>query len=272
MSEISCLNCQTGLVQGQKFCPQCGQKTDTHRIGFGHFVHDFFHAFTHTDKGIFHLLKGLLTRPGIVASEYIAGQRKKYFNPFTFFLILAGLYVFSNTVFSNGEKEFKPNPAVLAKIPTEEGKQKYLVMSERGYDINHIMTRHGNVVSMIAVPFFSLIAWLAFRKKKYNYAEHLTANLMFVTFSNLIFTLVVHPLQAVYRGDTIYLFLVYGGLLLQAIYFTWCYYQLQGYHSLGKLVKTFLVSTLAIARLRAIRSTPDVSRSMRWAISICWSG
>lgn len=247
MSELTCLNCRTGLVHGQKFCPECGQKTDTHRIGFGHFVHDFLHAFTHTDKGILHLLKGLAMRPGIVAREYISGQRKKYFNPFTFFLILAGIYVFSNTIFTNPRNEFKPNPAILARIPTEAGKQKYLSMSQRGYDVNQFMTKHGNVLAMIAVPILSLIAWIFFRKQKYNYSEHLTANLMFVTFANLVFTLIVHPLQGLFRGGPGYLWLVYGGLMLQVLYYTWAYYQLEGYRSFGKLAKSFFVSAFAIA-------------------------
>lgn len=255
MSEISCLNCQGELLPAQKFCPQCGQKADTHRIGFGHFVHDFFHAFTHTDKGIFHLLKGLATRPGIVASEYLAGQRKKYFNPFTFFLILAGIYVFSNTMFSNPQNQFKPNDAVLAKIPSEQGRQRYLTMSQRGYEVNQFMTKHGNILAMIAVPILSFIAWIFFRKKKYNYPEHLTANLMFVTFSNLVFTLLVHPLQALYRGEPGYLWLVYGGLMLQVIYYTWSYYQLEGYHSFGKLLKSFFVSLFAIAFWSALTMT-----------------
>ena len=49
-----------------------------------------------------------------------------------------------------------------------------------------------------------------------------------------------------YRGAPGYLWVVYGGLMLQVFYYTWSYYQLEGYHSFGKLVKTFLVSLFAI--------------------------
>jgi hypothetical protein len=79
MSSPTCLNCEENLEISAKFCPQCGQKTDTHRLTIGHIVHDSVHAITHADKGIFHLLKDLAVRPGVVAREYIGGKRKKYF-------------------------------------------------------------------------------------------------------------------------------------------------------------------------------------------------
>ncbi|GEM_PF-4297466 len=85
MHPTDCLNCGAAWQPGMNYCPQCGQKTDIHRLTFTHILHEFFHAFTHADKGIFHLLKGLATQPGTVAREYVEGKRKKYFNPFTFF-------------------------------------------------------------------------------------------------------------------------------------------------------------------------------------------
>lgn len=242
MSETICLNCQAESQPSQKFCSQCGQKLAMHRITLPHFLHDFFHALTHTDKGIFHLLKGMATRPGVVAREYIAGKRKKYFNPFTFFLILAGLYVFSSSMSSDRFSNSEPKAEVLARIPTEEGRQKYI----RGIAIGGFMNKHGNILAMIAVPFMAFIAWLFYRKNRYNYAEHLTANLMFVTFSLLVFTLLVFPLQGLYRGSAAYKYFIYGGLLLQAIYYTWCYYQFLQYDSFGKGLKAFLVSLLSV--------------------------
>jgi hypothetical protein len=56
-----------------------------HRITLKHFFHEVFHAFTHTDKEIFHLLKSLATRPGSTARQYVLGKRQSYFNPFTVF-------------------------------------------------------------------------------------------------------------------------------------------------------------------------------------------
>jgi uncharacterized protein DUF3667/zinc ribbon protein len=159
MSTPGCLNCGSPLEESARFCPACGQKTDTHRLTVSHILHDFFHAFTHADKGIFHLLGQLAINPGLVAREYIAGKRKKYFNPFTFFLILMSLFVLSNTYFKPATKAYQPDPAILANIRTEAGKQQYLVMSRRGSEIKGIMSRHGNVVALFAVPLFALLSW-----------------------------------------------------------------------------------------------------------------
>ena len=49
MQNTNCLNCDDLLEPGKRFCTQCGQKASAHRITMGHFFHEVFHAFTHTD-------------------------------------------------------------------------------------------------------------------------------------------------------------------------------------------------------------------------------
>lgn len=246
MHSNHCLNCGQALQPDQNFCPRCGQKTDTHRLTLRHFLHEFFHAFTHADKGIFHLLKGLITTPGSVAREYVEGKRKSYFNPFTFFLILAGVFVFSSATFSRDEQKIEPNPYVLARIPTEEGKQKYITTIRRVGEATGFMTKHGNIVAMVAVPFISLLTWLFFYKRKFNYAEHLTANLLFVCFANLIFAVLVFPLQSLFKGNEFHHYFTLSALFLQVIYLSWCLNGFLQLSSTGERTKSALVSLLAI--------------------------
>jgi len=244
MELTNCLNCNNSLAPDQKFCGSCGQKVRTHRLTLGHFFHEFFHAFTHTDKGIFHLLKGLATKPGVVAREYIEGKRKKYFNPYTFFLIMMGIYVLSNQFFSGAAKE--PVPAGILKIPNEQAKANAIAMFERGQNMGVFMSRNGNIVSMIAIPTIAFIFWLAYRKRKYNYAEHLTANLMFTTFANLAFTVIVFPLQNLAKGTSMEGGAIGVGLFLQMIYYSWAYTGLLQIKTFGGIAKTFLISLLGI--------------------------
>ena len=245
MELTNCLNCNNSLETTQKFCGNCGQKARTHRLTLGHFFHEFFHAFTHADKGIFYLLKGLATRPGVVAREYIEGKRKKYFNPYTFFLIMMGIYVISNQFFSGGTIADHV-PAGILKIPNEQAKVKAIAMFERGQDVRVFMGRNGNIVSMIAIPTIAFIFWLAYRKRKYNYAEHLTANLMFTTFANLAFTIIVFPWQYFAKGTSMEGGAVGVGLLLQMIYYSWAYTGLLQIKTFGGMAKTFLISLLGI--------------------------
>ncbi|RYY13737.1 MAG: DUF3667 domain-containing protein [Chitinophagaceae bacterium] len=247
MSSPTCLNCQASLDVQDRFCRNCAQKADTHRLTLSHIFHDFVHAFTHADKGIFKLIGDLVKQPGTVAKEYIAGKRKKYFNPFTFFLIMAGIMVLSSTYFAKPDKPFVPDQQMLSRIPTVDGKQQYITMSERGLQMGQFTRKHGNVLAMCAVPLFALFSWAAFRRNRYNYAEHLTANMMFVTVANLAFTIIVYPLQAMGEVSAVLRTGTTGiGLILQILYFTYAYYEFQMPGARFRLVRAAIVSLSAV--------------------------
>ena len=80
-TESRCLNCRQLLLMHQRFCHQCGQKTDTHRINFHYLVHEVPHSIFHVDNGILFTLKELFTRPGQSIREYLEGKRQQHSNP-----------------------------------------------------------------------------------------------------------------------------------------------------------------------------------------------
>lgn len=245
MTPSHCLNCSEPYEAGNQFCPACGQTTHTHRLTLGHFLHEAWHATTHTDKGIFHLLKRLATRPGTTAREYLEGRRKAYFNPFTFFLLAMAVFVFLNVYFAPPPKKTEPDRQVLSKIPSVAGKQNYISRLQRVDHVAHFTRTKGNILAMIAIPYISLFTWLFFRKREFNYAEHLTANMMFITFSNLLFAALVFPLQAAVRGTRAEGIMMWIGMMVQVLYLGWCLNGLFQLKSLARL-KAFGVSLLAI--------------------------
>jgi hypothetical protein len=246
MHSTNCLNCNTTLQPEQRYCSQCGQQAAIHRFSVPHFLHEFFHAFTHTDKGIFHLLKSLATRPGATAREYIQGKRKAYFNPFTFFLIVMGIYVLADAMFVKSAPEQEPDQRVLARIPTAEGKQQYVDMLRRGNNVRHFMEKKANIVAMVAVPLIALVSWMFFYRRGFNYAEHLTANMMFVVFSNLLFALIIFPLRGLFKGTAMASWLPLIGMLLQTLYLCWSYNGFFQLITAGQRIKSFFVSLFAI--------------------------
>ena len=246
MNNTNCLNCGAPTLEAQKFCGQCGQNYHVHRFTIRNFFHEAFHALTHTDKGIFHLLKCLATRPGTTAREYIQGRRKFYFNPFTFFLILMTVFVISNSYFKKDIPLREVNSAVLAKIPTQEGKQHYINMTNRGNNASMFFLKHGNIVAMIAIPFISFITWLFFRRRGFNYAEHLTANMMFIAFANLIFALIVYPVFGYFADGQIPGWATALAMCLQAIYFGWSLNGFLQLNNTGQRVKSFVVCFIAV--------------------------
>jgi hypothetical protein len=161
---MNCKNCDAAL--SGNFCANCGQTSEIHRVTFKHFLHEFFHAFTHTDKGILLLMKELLSRPGHVAREYLDGKRKKYFNPLTFLIILSSLYAYFGEV--SGYYE------ALAGTNRYSGKGSGTFSEAMG-----IMNEHGKIVSLFLMPvLISFLSRLFFFKSKNNVAENLVLNAM----------------------------------------------------------------------------------------------
>src|SRR5688572_7885209 len=155
MNPANCLNCGTALAPMQNFCSNCGQKADTHRLSFHDLWHDAIHYFTHADKGIFHLLKGLATRPGRVAQEYIDGKRKMYFKPLNFFLIVAGIVVFmTSTLHRDYPRPSNRTASSTGVRPSPQQIQAYREMGVRAQKINSITGKYSNVITMMATPLF----------------------------------------------------------------------------------------------------------------------
>jgi hypothetical protein len=88
--EKNCLNC--GHTVEDRFCTQCGQENlelnDSTLHLIIHYVQDLFHY----DGKLWHTMKSLVTRPGLVAKEYLEGKRQRCLEPIRF-------YVFASTVF-----------------------------------------------------------------------------------------------------------------------------------------------------------------------------
>jgi len=257
MENTHCLNCNQHLTHTQKFCSNCGQVASTHRFTIASFFHEGFHAVTHADKGLFYLLKELLLRPGLVAREFIEGKRKKYFNPFTFFLLLMALFVFVGTFVSHDNAK-QTIPVGITKIKDPKVRETTIIQYQRAMAAKDFFTKRGNLVAMFAIPFFALFYWLIYYRRPYNYSEHLVANLMFVTFANLAFTLIVFPLQGILRGTPWENLINLVGFLLQAFYYTIAYkgfVQLKGFWPVAKLaffsllaiILWVMLSTSAIA-------------------------
>jgi len=217
----NCANCNQPLIQDQHFCSSCGQKAHLHRLSWHDVTHDAVHYFTHADKGIFHLLLQLATKTGTVAREFVQGKRKKYFPPFSFFLIVATIYVF---VFTLNDKPhtsvdvLKEHPE-LNKIPNEAKRANVMRIYERAAKARGFMNKHSNNVAMLALPLIALIYWLFYSQAGYNYIEHLVANMYMSGFTLLAQVVVFVPLSSLFNSKNSPVSLV-AFFAFQLIYFT----------------------------------------------------
>lgn len=179
ITALTCKNCETSF-EG-KYCPNCSQKADTHRFTLKHFLHDFFHALTHTDKGILFLAKEMFRKPGYVTKEIIEGRRKKYFNPFTFFLIAGAINVFlmqKTNFYGAFVDEMKALIIRIEQRTSEEhDKNAELRLDETRNATSKVM-EYNKFLNFTFIPFLSLLTWLFYKKSGYNYAENLVLNIL----------------------------------------------------------------------------------------------
>lgn len=154
---MTCKNCDTELTG--RFCHQCGQKADTHAITFKSLIHDFIHAFTHADKGFLVLIRRLITEPGIVAKQYLEGKRKRFFNPLTFLVISAAVHFY--LISASGYFEAVGPNNTMGRAPA--------IFQEAGRISNEYLK---SLDLFLLFPLITLIAFVYFRKPKYNLAEH----------------------------------------------------------------------------------------------------
>jgi uncharacterized protein DUF3667 len=239
----NCLNCDNPLSYADKFCPNCGQKAATHRLTLHDLLHDVIHYFTHADKGIFHLLRALSTHPGLVARAYVEGARKKYFNPINFLLIVAGIVLFMTAVFhinSNETENRRPQntqASTQTAAPTPEQIKHYREIGVRGQKVNKFFTKYANLVTIGATPLFAFLFFLFYRNNKFNYTEHLIANMYFVGFIMIFYALLFIPLRSILGVASLYAFFAFEGS-----YRALAYYQFIGKRGTWQVVKAFLIS------------------------------
>ncbi len=181
----TCKNCAEPIHK--KFCPNCGQSTDTHPINAHFLWHDIQHGLLHYEKGIPYTLKQLFTRPGDAIRDYIEGKRINHFKPISLILILAGFYGFLYHYFHiNLVTSF-------TKATSEEG-SKWVNFTA----INEWIGTHYSVLALIKTPLLALASLWAFRKFGYNYVQHFVIN-AFLTAQNLFIRLIFLPIVIIYN-------------------------------------------------------------------------
>ncbi len=159
-----CLNCQTAFTGN--FCNHCGQKKEVKRFTFSYIFSEFFHAFTHADKGVLVLLKQIIIHPGKVAYEYIEeGKRKKYFNLFTFFLLVTALATFVES------KELDLKESIFHEN------------NEYGFAFN----LYSKALTLITIPLLAFFIWLIhYPKRKLFFSEYCVFAMLLMTLLRLV--------------------------------------------------------------------------------------
>ncbi len=87
-----CLNCGTNVQL--EFCPECGQRAIDSDPSLREFAHELAGEFLHWDGKLFRTFRLLLTQPGELTCEYLAGRRVRYISPVRVYLTCSVLFFF----------------------------------------------------------------------------------------------------------------------------------------------------------------------------------
>ncbi len=90
--EKSCLNCNAAI--NGRYCSICGQENLEPQESVWHLISHFFNDITHFDGKFFSSVKYVVTKPGFLCSEYMAGRRMSYLNPVRFYVFTSFVFFF----------------------------------------------------------------------------------------------------------------------------------------------------------------------------------
>lgn len=253
MENIICKNCGTSFLG--KFCPNCGQKANTQRLGWSYLKDEFNYTFLHVNKGLFFSIKELIIRPGDTIREFIEGKRVNHYKPLLLVFVLAGISVLLSSLY---------NIDAIFKGLGYKGQQ--LLMQKK---INSFTLKNYAILEMILIPYLSFFSWITFKKYGYNYIENIIIN-AFIGAQRLLFSILLFPITYFlpYKLFMISFFLTLGvtfGLFLRN--FLVIYKDREPIHVIKRLFIFFFISGSSIFLISIIITifyfinNPEIAKS-----------
>jgi len=180
---MECKNCNA-IFEGN-YCNNCGQKAGEKRFMLSNLPGEFLHGFYHVHSGLLFTIRELFLRPGETLRGYIYGKRVKYFNPFTYLLLvsLVGGFLYK----WSGVSEHL-NDIFLASGDTIRFTGKYF-----------------SYRMLLTIPAYAIICRFIYRSfNKYNIAEHLIINTFLISQSIVVMAVWLLILILVKPGSMVF--------------------------------------------------------------------
>ena len=89
-----CPNCGYTFEEVNNYCPNCGQENHDLNVPVKHLVAEFFEGTLHFDTKVWHTLKYLILKPGLLTEKFNVGQRASYVPPFRLYVFISLIFFF----------------------------------------------------------------------------------------------------------------------------------------------------------------------------------
>lgn len=186
-----CKNCSLALPEAAKYCPACGQSVLTLQRPWTEVIRELLEELLDIDGRMFVSAQLLMTRPGLLAREYIRGRRKTYTPPLRMYLVISLAFFFVL-------------PSIIPEVPGQEAAQGFSVdLYSRGM--------------FILLPIHALLLKLFYRET--FFLSHLIFTVYLFSFLYVVFgaLLALEPLADQYLALMLAQLVL---LLWMLIYFT----------------------------------------------------
>ena len=239
-----CHNCGESLRQERRpnYCPACGQETTLHPPSVWEFVHEFIGHYVALEGKLWKTLALLLSRPGRLTTEYLAGRRQRYVLPLRLYLSASFVFfVLTRLIWpSAGPPDLAHG--VVASAPAAGGDLAAKLCDADGAVCQSVNRRLGPVVQrwrdhpqqaqqemrsryaaslpyavFALLPLFAAFVHLAYRKRRMLYGEHLVFSLHMHAFC-FIALLAAAWLPSSAEGVALLTIPVYGLWALREVY------------------------------------------------------
>jgi hypothetical protein len=205
VSQAHCVGC--GAVVTGRYCADCGEHTVPHDYSMKHFVTEVLETTAHLDGRVFTSFRSLLTRPGQLTTEFLAGRRKTVLGPVQMFVVCNVLYFlflplalqipFTSTLrMQTGNRPWRVLAKRMVDAKVADRHERIEEYSARFDEAAHLQ---GHSLVMLMVPLFAIGVWALHPRARRYYGEHLVFSFYAMGFLLLWMTAVTVPISQVYR-------------------------------------------------------------------------
>ena len=206
---LQCRNC--GADSPGNYCPECGQETSLHPPSVGEFVNHFLGNYVAVKSTLAQTLWVLISKPGQLTEDYLAGRKRRYVLPFKLYLTVSIVTLLLISLFAGLDVaepvklDTKPNGTIIslngAELKYVDGKFVCSGLPDRVCahlrkrfdhspgelsavfaDMPQRMLKFWGYAMFLLLPMFAALLKLVYRSRGLVYGEHLVFALHLHTF------------------------------------------------------------------------------------------
>jgi hypothetical protein len=206
-----CKNCEADVVEN--YCSNCGQRK-VGRLNARYILTLLQNDLLDFDRGLLYTFIRLWRHPGRTVQSYIQGQTKRYYSPLKYLIFwgaIALLVMQLNVSRSNAEKSVQEMIHNDHAFLSDESFTDLALL----YSVS--LRDYLNLYYIFLVPFLTLVSYVTYYRKKYNFVELMV---MYLYLSGqIVFTIAFLAIIALGVGAeyTLYLMYALGPVILYLI-------------------------------------------------------